>query len=421
MSRSRIIKMIVSLVLVITMTFSLTSCLFDFQDYMDIIEGLVPDEDIGGGNGGGNGGGQTPTPDDSDENLSDNIGEFYPGSGVGSLEGASNLTNTLLSTVIVVSNFILTPAAGAGVIYQIDKESGDAYVITNHHVIYSEQQGVCQDITLYLYGMELSSYAVKATFLGGSVNYDIAVLKVSGSEVLKNSFARAAEIGDSEKVRVFDTVYAVGNPEGLGISATRGMVSVESENLELSGADGTTITIRAMRVDAAVNGGNSGGGLYDSEGKLVGIVNAKRVGGDVENMGYAIPSNLAKSLADNIIAHCNGKTVTQVNRPILGITITAYVTGLVIDPESGEPVRKELVEVTTVNAGSLAYGKIMVGDVVNSITLDGVTVEASHVYTIPELMLNARVGSVAVMHITRGETDMSISFTITEASITLEK
>ena len=176
-----------------------------------------------------------------------------------------------------------------------------------------------------------------------------------------------------------------------------------------------------MRVDAAVNGGNSGGGLYNSEGKLIGIVNAKRIGGDVENMGYAIPSNLAKSLADNIIAHCDGNNVTQVNRPILGITITAYVTGLVVDPESGEPVRKELVEVTTVNAGSLAYGKIMVGDVINSITLDGVTVEASHVYTIPELMLNARIGSVAVMNITRGETDMSISFTITEASITLEK
>ena len=138
---------------------------------------------------------------------------------------------------------------GSGVIFEIDREAGDAYVFTNFHVVYNKDEvntsGFSDTISLFLYGMEEAQYAIPAKVVGGSMNYDIAVLKVEGSEVLKNSLAVAATFGDSEKVRVKDEVFVVGNPEGYGISVTDGIISVESESLVMTGADErTSITDR---------------------------------------------------------------------------------------------------------------------------------------------------------------------------------
>lgn len=416
-----IIRTGVAIALVITMLFSLSSCIIDFEFYSDLLDGyLGNDNDNDNGNGGEN---QNPDNGGSgnDSSGGGSIGEFYPGSGEGEIDNIPTLQQTLLSTVIIVANFSYTPSAGSGVIYQIDKESGDAYIITNYHVVYSDLYGLSSNIKLYLYGMELEGYAISAKFIGGSVNYDIAVLKVEGSEVLKNSYAKAAELADSESIRVFDTVYTVGNPEGYGFSVCKGILSVESENLDMEGADGSSISLRVMRFDAAVNGGNSGGGLYDSNGRLAGIVCAKRVGSDIDNIGYAIPSNLAKNLADNIIYHCNGSTVTKLNRALMGVTITSYVSGLVIDPDTGSAVKAEKVEVIEVSSGSLAEGKVKAGDVIKSIAVDGVTVEATRLHHVTDHMLNARVGSTITLSIDRGGEMLSVSFTVTSANITLEK
>lgn len=417
-------RSLAAIVLVITMIFSLSSCIVDFEFYSNLLDGYLGDDNENGENDGGNGG-ENETPDNGGSggngSSGNNIGEFYPGSGEGDIENIPALQQTLLSTVIIVANFNYTPSAGSGVIYQLDKESGDAYILTNYHVIYSNLYGLSSNIKLYLYGMELEGYAISAKFIGGSINYDIAVLKVEGSEVLKNSYAREAELADSEDLRVFDTVYTVGNPEGYGFSVCKGIVSVESENLDMEGADGSSISLRVMRFDAAVNGGNSGGGLYDSEGRLAGIVCAKRIGSDIDNMGYAIPSNLAKNLAENIIYHCNGSSVTKLNRALMGVTITSYVSGLVIDPDTGHAVKAEQVEVLEVSSDSLAEGKVKVGDIIKSITVDGVTVEATRLHHVTDHMLTARVGSVVTLSIDRDGQMVSVSLTITGANITLEK
>ena len=89
-------------------------------------------------------------------------------------------------------------SAGAGVIYQLDKEKGNAYIITNYHVVYNVDadtaatDGISTDIKLYLYGQEYADYAINAEYVGGSMNYDIAVLRVTGSEILMQSNAMAA-------------------------------------------------------------------------------------------------------------------------------------------------------------------------------------------------------------------------------------
>ena len=426
-SNQKILRTAVALILVLTTLFSMSSCLFfDYGIYEDWYN-QYQDQQQGNQNPGGNNNNNNNNNENNNnnqqqgggDNTNTEIPEFYPGTGGGNAENVPALQQTLLSTVMIIAEFGMSAGAGSGVIYQIDKEKGDAYIITNQHVV-TDDGVISNNIKVYLFGMVLETYAIKATYIGGTTAYDIAVIKIEGSEILKNSYAKAAELGKSANVRVFDTVYAVGNPEASGFSATQGIISVRSENLELEGADGQLVTLRVMRVDAAVNHGNSGGGLYDAYGRLIGIVCAKIQGSDVDNMGYAIPIDLVKNLADNILYHCDGVNMTKLNRALLGITISSKVIGPVID-ENGTLLEGAKVEVMDVSPTSLAYGKVQIGDVVNSITVDGVTVIATEVYVIPEHMLTARVGSVIVMNVTRGEQTFDITFTITEDAITLER
>lgn len=416
-----IIRSIVALMLVIATMFSMSSCIFlDYGFYEEVFGESDKSEDDDGSKLP-----QIPKPNQNQNENQTQTGndgeapEFLPENGSGEVDKIPALQQTLLSTVLIISEFNLGAGAGAGVIYQIDKEKGDAYIITNQHVVYDEN-GICKSIKIYLYGMVLETYAINARYIGGSTAYDIAVLKIEGSEILKNSYAKAAELGKSSEVRVFDTVYAVGNPEAYGFSVTQGIVSVRTENLDLEGADGSIISLRVMRIDAAVNHGNSGGGLYDDDGRLIGIVSAKTQGDDVDNMGYAIPIDLVKNLANNILYYCDGSNMTKLNRALLGITISSKVIGAVID-ENGNLTEQAKVEVMEVSTSSLAFGKVQVGDVVNSISVDGVKVEATEVHLIPEHMLNARVGSTIVMNVTRGNQNMDITFTITKDAITIEK
>ena len=408
----RTLRLVAAILVVISMTASLSSCfLFDFGfSYGDYIPDFEYDDNQGGNQlipGTGN--------TTNDEITSENYGEFYPGSGQGNTENLTPLTKTMLSTVTIICSNNLTSSAGSGIIYSIDKTKGDAYIITNQHVVHNTKK-----IEIFLYGMQLAPYSILATYVGGSVTYDIAVLKIEGSEVLKNSYACAAEFADSDKLRVYDRVYAVGNPEGSGLSATEGIISVESENISITGADGSLVSMRVMRIDAAVNHGNSGGGLYDENERLVGIVSAKEVSEDIDNMGYAIPSNLVKSVAKSIIRQCNGSSVTKISKALMGITITAYVSGLEIG-EDGSVYQVDLVEVIEISGGSLAEGKVQVGDFINSITVDGIKRDVTRVHHVTDAMLEAQSCSSVVLNITRDGKTMNLTFSISSANMSTVK
>ena len=402
-------KRFLALLITLVTLMSLVSCNLDFDIYDDLFNGNLPDLDEGDDDF------KFPDFGIFDDTIeSDNYGDFYPESGQESIENVSPITKTLLSTVTIVSDFGTAAGAGSGVFYSVDKKNGDAYVITNYHVVYTADYEQADTINLYLYGMELSSYAIPATLLGGSITYDIAVLKVEGSDVIKNSYAIPANFADSDLVRVFDRVYAVGNSEANGMSATEGIVNVESESLQLEGADGKLITLRVLRFDAAVNHGNSGGGLYNQNGRLIGIVSAKDVSADVDNMGYAIPSNLVRLLVDNIIYNCNGHDKINVVKALMGITITSYVSGLDINEETGDVSQVELVEVIEITKNSLADGKILVGDVINSISINGQTHKVTKIHHVTDLMLSAHVGDTVNLNITRDGSAVTLSFIITE-------
>lgn len=314
-------------------------------------------------------------------------------------------------------------AAGSGVIYKLDKENGNAYIITNYHVVYdsdsSTANGIAKNISVYLYGKEISTGAMSATYVGGSMNYDIAVLKIENNDILKNSDAIAVDITDSNDIIIGEKAIAIGNPEASGISVTSGVVSVDSENLTMTGADDITqITLRVIRVDTAVNGGNSGGGLFNAYGELIGIVNAKIVDDSVENIGYAIPSNIAKYVADNIIYYCDNTTATGVRKCMLEITIQVEDSCAYYDKESKSTKLLEKIVVKDVTSGGLVDGILQTGDVLKSITIGGKNYNITRNFIVVDILLTARVGDQISITFTRNGEEITKSVVLTEKSLT---
>ena len=345
-------------------------------------------------------------------------------------------SKALLSSVSIVCKFTesswgssnQTASAGSGVIYKLDKEKGDAYIITNYHVVYdayaNTSNSISNDISIYLYGMENmtndgKTYAIPAVFVGGSMNYDIAVLKVTGSTLLMESNVRACDVYDSDEVTILETAIAIGNPQAEGISATIGCINVDSEEIFIGfdNKDGssTTVKFRVLRTDAAVNSGNSGGGLFNDNGELMGIVCARDPDSKVVNVSYAIPSNVATAIADNAIYYSDG----TVKRCLLGVTVGVSEYSTFYDTETGKVHKIEEVIVSEISSTSGVRGLIYVGDIINSITVDGVEHEVTRIHHVVDSMLHARVGSSVTINITRNGTEMNVTVPITESMRTV--
>ena len=428
----RIISLLLAIALTVGSLLSLSSCMAVFNAIMDSNDNSAQNGTPSTNNNSNVGvNDKDPASDTNAGNTNISSPEFYPSSG-GMGDDADNAALTsraLLSVVSIFASFEIkygypsystetSTSRGSGVIYKLDKESGTAYIITNYHVIYSSSASdskVSKNIKVLLYGQENDSYAIPATYVGGSLENDIAVLKVTNNEVIKNSNALAATVADSDTLAVFDKVYVVGSPEGYGISATDGIVSVDSEILPMTGADGkTTIRPRVIRVSAAINDGNSGGGLFDAAGQLVGIVNAKRQGSSIDNIGYAIPTNVSVRLAENIIYFCEGTSSTSAKKAMLGVEITTNVMGTAID-ENGRVIKVELPEISEIFTGAAVTGLIEVGDRINSITVDGLTKQTTRTYQALDMMYLARVGSTVTLNVTRGDEILEVTFTVTSA------
>ena len=317
-------------------------------------------------------------------------------------------------------------SAGSGVVVSYD--NGVAYVITNYHVVYHNGK-ICSDISVFLFGMQSIDYAIPATYLGGSAYYDIAVLRIENSSILNKSIESGAvtpvKIADSDTVAPGNTAIAIGAP-GVAddtvltnISVTSGVVSVASEYITMSSINGVSETeFRVIRIDTAVNSGNSGGGLFNAKGELVGIVNAKIATTDVENIAYAIPSNVVKAVCANIIDYCEGTDRTSVMRAIVGITVAVNSLYTEYDEESGYVKTYEEIMIQQVTEGSLADGLFMSDDVIKSIQVGDRTVEVKRMYHLIDTMLYARVGDKIIATVIRDGKELQLTITITEDCLT---
>ncbi|MBQ1260461.1 MAG: trypsin-like peptidase domain-containing protein [Clostridia bacterium] len=419
-------KITAALLLLLSLALTLSSCaLFDGEenedyvtrDELDRVIANLPSTSIGG---------DTNNIDITLEGANDVISASKAVLSVVSIECKFRVYQTVIGWGTSYTKEVDATAEGSGVIYSLDKSSGDAYIITNYHVVYNKasvtENGICNDITLYLYGQEYEQYAIPATYVGGSLSYDLAVLKVEGNEILKNSSAAAVELENSDSAALLESVIVIGNANGYGISATAGYINVDSEYITMYGADGVTaITVRVMRTSAPINSGNSGGGMFSSEGKLLGIVNAKIVDTTTDNIGFAIPSNIAKYVTENIIYYCDGKPSESVHRCILGITPTTVSSKAVYNTEDGTVRVEERVAVGKIEEGAAIGEGLSEGDIINSITIDGKEYSVKRLYNVIDCMLNARVGSTVTFNIIRGGKSLAVTVQISDDMLTAVK
>ncbi|WP_312355841.1 S1C family serine protease, partial [Aminipila sp.] len=170
----------------------------------------------------------------------------------------------------------VTEGAGSGVII-----SSDGYIVTNNHVIENSNK-----ITVTL----KNSKSYQAKLIGRDDETDIAVLKIDASGLTPVVY------GDSGALEVGDLSVVIGNPLGsLGGTVTAGIVSALDRSITI---DGKNMTL--LQTDASINPGNSGGGMFNQNGELVGIIIAKSSGSDVEGLGFAIPVNKVKKIAQEL-------------------------------------------------------------------------------------------------------------------------
>jgi len=205
---------------------------------------------------------------------------------------------------------------------------------------------------------------------------------------------------------VGETAIAIGNPNGEGISVSQGIVSVYSEDISLT-VDGTLRTHRSIRIDTPLYHGNSGGGLFNAKGELIGIANA---GAEVyENINYAVPLNVVKNTAENVM-YCftDGEASTKgVCKPKLGVTVTMSGGRYVYDEELGTGRIYEDIVVTELGEGSLAARLgLKLDDKLVAMTLDGVTYELWESYVIGDLLLKMTPGTeVSVTYLRKPDAD----------------
>ena len=348
--------------------------------------------------------------------------ESLKGAGSSSVVSTTELKNSinkgLLSSVAIISKFTSTStsvnknAAGSGVVYKDNKENGDAYIITNYHVVYDGDYGQAASISCYLYGQyNLSVYAMNATLVGGSHKYDIAVLKITGSEVYKNSIATPITIADSNFVSVGDRVALIGNARGLGIGATTGVISVDSQNVTIENANKNTYTMRSFRTDATVNGGNSGGGAFNDKGEYIGTVHAKSIDVEIEGMGFIIPSSISLAVADKIIKSCDG-TNTKISVANLGVELG--LSGSSMQLVDGEPKIVQTVAIASITNASYNNSLLKQYDIIVSATLNGKTVAITREFHLTDLLLRGENGDILTLEIKRAGVSETIKITLNQ-------
>ena len=196
-------------------------------------------------------------------------------------------------------------ATGSGIII-----SEDGYILTNNHVVSSSssssnssyyQVSEASKLTVTLFNDDTE---YEAKIVGKDEQTDLAVIKIEKTGLSK------AEFADSDSIKVGEFAMAVGNPIGMQSSVTCGIVS--AVNREVTDSDGKQYTL--IQTDAAINSGNSGGALVNSEGKVIGINTLKLSGTGIEGMGFAIPINSTTDITSQLIQY------SKVKRPYIGIT-----------------------------------------------------------------------------------------------------
>ena len=249
--------------------------------------------------------------------------------------GIADAVEKVYDSVVTVKNYVRNQlySTGSGFVFKVDNKYG--YILTNYHVI-SGGNEVSVVFT--------NNKDEKVTIVGYDEYSDIAVLAVDKSLVLAT-----AQLGSSNNMRIGDTTFAVGTPVDSSVyswSVTRGILSGKDRMVQVD-----NYVMSVLQTDTAINSGNSGGPLCNSNGEVIGITNMKLASSQIEGMGFAIPIEDAVKNAETIIS---GK---KISRPYLGISI--YDSNNYFNNTSGVYVESVEKNGAAYNAGIKTGDKIL--------------------------------------------------------------
>ena len=274
---------------------------------------------------------------------------------------------------------------GSGVII-----SADGYILTNNHVVQDRRGGDADEILVSL----SDDTELEAKLIGRDPKTDIAVIKVEATDL---PFIKLA---DSDQVMVGDIVFAIGNPLGIGLTVTSGIVSATDRSIGIYGNDGFE---NFIQTDASINQGNSGGALVDIEGRLIGVNSAiaSNSGGSI-GLGFAIPTNLASRIAEKLTES------GTIKRGLLGIRMSE------LDPSVAEAMGakglrgvlvEESIEGYPAKEAGIQHGDIIIA--VGKNDIDGLKDIALEMH-------KAVLGETLTITVSRDNKEMSFEVTLAD-------
>ncbi|WP_197675184.1 S1C family serine protease [Microterricola viridarii] len=307
---------------------------------------------------------------------------------------AEAVANAVLPSVVTI-NVVSETGGGVGTGSII---RDDGHILTNNHVVADAVSGA-RIVVTFSNGQQAS-----ASLVGRSQQADIAVIKVEAAETLPT-----ITTGDSDEVAVGQPVVALGAPLGLSGSVTAGIVSALGRDVPVPADDGSTAVLAgAIQTDAAINPGNSGGALVDCDGELIGVNSAiatvpnaaGQTGGGSVGIGFAVPINLAISLAEQLIETGN------VSYPYLGMQVVVIPQDVAAQFNTAPGLYVEGVTA----GGPAEQAGLQSGDIITA--LDGEPATSAAVLT--KLKLTKKVGDTVEVDYLRGTETGSTTLTLSE-------
>ncbi len=326
-----------------------------------------------------------------------------------------SIQNSLTCSVSIYAMCGAVSQSGSGTIIRLD-EDGTAYILTNYHVTYFNNSSSAirhYYIIPYQYDYLISTGAYTsgfaATYVGGIAAYDIAVLKVSQNSVFANGYQNgtltAANFADDDTLYLGQTCYTIGNSLGLGMSVTQGVVSHLSDSYMVQ-IGSNSYSMHGTRVSALINSGNSGGGLFNENGQLIGVINAKKAVSDdqstpIEAFSLAVPLLVAKGVAEQIIKQCDGDEITTPTLSALGIKYSVAGSSQILNAATGHQEVTLSLSVVTSNVQGLSAGDIITSVEVN--LDDGSTeiIKISSIYSLSDYILGLDSGTKLTIYYDR--------------------
>ena len=214
-------------------------------------------------------------------------------------QGIEEAINGIYDSVVTVQTIYNNEVIGTGSGFIYKKENNIGYIITNNHVIKDSNE---YNVVL------VNGEIVNAKLLGSDEYSDIAVLSIPVNKV-----PAIAKLGDSDLIKIGNTVFTVGSPMGSDYSGsiTRGIISAKDRTIEVE-----DVVTKVIQTDAAINPGNSGGPLVNMAGEVIGITSMKLASNSIEGMGFAIPINDVKVYVSYL------EKGDKISRPILGVNLS---------------------------------------------------------------------------------------------------